>query len=75
MRNLAGLDGCGFVLELQNGQRLEPAGEAWQRVTKTDGAKVMVTYSEESRGSICMVGKTVNVSCIRVVSGGNSQGQ
>lgn len=67
VRNLTGLDGCGFVLELDNGQRLEPAGPEWQNFNKSDGMRVSISYVEEARGSICMVGKTVRLSCIRSI--------
>ncbi|WP_149867104.1 hypothetical protein [Solirubrum puertoriconensis] len=65
VRNLTGLDGCGYVLELPDGKRLEPSGKLWQELVKTDGAKVKVSYEPESRGSICMVGETVRVTCLR----------
>jgi hypothetical protein len=64
VRNLTGLDGCSYVLELGNGQRLEPRGDVWQEFTKTDGQRVQVSYREVSSVSICMVGKVVELDCI-----------
>jgi hypothetical protein len=67
LRNLTGLDGCKYVLELDNKERLEPAGPEWQSFTKVDGMRVTVSYSEESRVSVCMVGKTVRLHCIQPI--------
>ncbi|AYA35952.1 hypothetical protein D3Y59_02120 [Hymenobacter oligotrophus] len=65
VRDLKGLDGCGYVLELPDGKRLEPSGKLWQDLAKQDGAKVKVSYEPEPRASICMVGETVKVTCLR----------
>jgi hypothetical protein len=67
--DLTGLDGCGYVLQLDNGKRLEPAGKAWEAYTKHDGEKVMVSYTVESRGSICMSGQTVKLTTIEQANG------
>jgi hypothetical protein len=69
VRNLAGLDGCGFVLELSNGQRLEPRGDRWAQFPKVDGRRVTVTYRDASGVSACMAGKIVELDCIAPVSG------
>ncbi len=65
VRNLTGLDGCGFVLELDNGKRLEPHGDLWQAYAKKDGARVTVGYVEEPGISICMVGEGVRLTCMQ----------
>ncbi|MBC8083063.1 MAG: hypothetical protein H7Z21_07610 [Hymenobacter sp.] len=59
------LDGCGYSLELQNGLRLEPQGEAWSAYPKNDGERVRISYTTDDRPSICMAGPTIIVSCIR----------
>jgi hypothetical protein len=69
VRNLAGLDGCGFVLELGTGQRLEPRGEGWAQFPKVDGQRVTVAYHEASGVSACMVGQVVELDCIAPFSG------
>ncbi|KAA9327209.1 hypothetical protein F0P96_18415 [Hymenobacter busanensis] len=69
VRNLAGLDGCGYVLELADGKRLEPAGAMWEAYPKHDGEKVTIAYADDPRGSICMVGTTVKLSCIQQANG------
>jgi len=65
VRDLTGLDGCGKVLELSNGTRLEPTGPLWSSFNSTDGLQVLVGYRPISGGSICMVGQLVEVTCIR----------
>lgn len=64
VRNLTGLDGCGYVLELDNGQRLEPHGTLWQSFAKHNGDRVTIGYELEPAFSICMVGDGVKLTCI-----------
>jgi hypothetical protein len=81
IRDLSGLDGCGFVLELENGERLEPVtffrcgndpnlfSNNSSNFTWKDGLRVTIGYRElKDRGSICMVGKMVEITCIEVIS-------
>jgi len=75
VRDLHGLDGCGFVFELENGTRLEPYIPASNSVaeqpsplvnfTLTDGQRVSIQYKERNDiSSICMVGPIVEITCI-----------
>jgi hypothetical protein len=77
IRDLRGLDGCGFVLELENGERLEPVYDLGfcgtpplpaptiNNVNFADGKRVSIAYKVlPDRGSICMVGKVVEITCI-----------
>ena len=64
VRNLTGLDGCGFVLELDSKKRLEPHGTLWQNFAKHDGARVTITYVSEPAPSVCMVGEGVVLTFI-----------
>jgi hypothetical protein len=82
VKDLRGLDGCGFVFELQNGQRLEPVypDRGWcgtvtadqltalEKFDLRDGQRVFIGYQESTRPSICMVGQTVEITCIREVT-------
>lgn len=81
IRNLRGLDGCGFVLELDNGEKLEPVynygfcgtpplpAPVIDDVQFLDGKRVSIAYKElKDRGSICMVGKVVEITCISEVT-------
>jgi hypothetical protein len=65
VRNLTGFDGCGYVLQLDNGQRLEPHGALWQSFTPHDGDRVTISYEAEPAASICMVGTGVKLTCIQ----------
>ena len=64
VRDLTGLDGCGLVLELQNGQVLEPTGPVWQGFRATAGQAVKVGYVPTNNASNCMVGPVVEIKCI-----------
>jgi hypothetical protein len=83
VRNLTGLDGCGFVFELKNGVRLEPLRLAYCgtpplpiEVTNdplfnfqfVDGKKVKIQFEETNAASICMVGLVVKITCITELS-------
>ena len=83
VRNLTGLDGCGYVFELNDGTRLEPVRlffcgtpplpkevteDALYNFQFVDGKKVRIGYEEATSSvSICMVGKMVKITCIEEV--------
>ncbi|MCC2546638.1 hypothetical protein LJY25_09315 [Hymenobacter sp. BT175] len=71
VRNFAGLDGCGYLLVLTDGTRLEPNPDIWTTFTPFDGQEVKINYEDEPRGGICMAGRTVRVRCITQVGGTN----
>jgi len=62
-----GFDGCGFVIELDNGSRLEPVQMADTGFTFRDGQRVALTFTAVNLASICMVGQTVRIESIREV--------
>ena len=80
VRDLTGLDGCGWVFELSDGKRLEPKRVVFfcgtpplpKEVTEdplynfewADGKAVYISYQEVEAGSICMVGPVVKITCI-----------
>lgn len=80
MRDLTGLDGCGFVFELEDGTRLQPRLLLYcgtpplpKEVTEDplfgfefeDGKKVMIGFTEcTDCASICMAGTIVKITCI-----------
>lgn len=79
VRDLTGLDGCGFVFELNNGVRLEPLRLMYcgtpplpKEVTDdplfdfqfVDGKKVKIQFEETKAGSFCMVGPVVIITCL-----------
>lgn len=66
IKNLTGLDGCSWVLVLDNGQKLEPTNlKSFDNIKLEDGKDVMVEYEEQPYAvSICMVGKIIKIICI-----------
>jgi PKD repeat protein len=59
-----GLDGCGLLIKLDNGEILEPAEIVPNFVLK-NGQRVHLAYTElKDRASICMAGKIVRIDCI-----------
>ena len=83
VRDLTGLDGCGWVFELEDGTRLEPlrilhcgTPPLPKEITEDplynfifeDGKRVFITYTETPSPSICMVGPVVKITCVSEVS-------
>lgn len=80
VRDLTGLDGCGFVFELNDGTRLEPVrmffcgtpplpaevtNDPLYNFQFVDGKKVRIGYVEtQEMASICMAGKLVKITCL-----------
>ena len=77
VKDLTGLDGCGKVLVLENGEKLIPLvhcatpplsdGDEFILHKMEDGMKVTFSYEEIERMNICMAGKTVRITCISEV--------
>lgn len=83
VRDLTGLDGCGFVFELQNGTRLQPYMIGYcgtpplpKEITENllydfewvDGKEVIIGFEEvEGAAGICMVGPIVKITCLQEV--------
>ena len=64
MHNYAGLDGCGWVIEI-NGSIYEPTNiNDFNANFLVEGKKVNVIYEEKQAASICMVGQTITISCL-----------
>jgi hypothetical protein len=84
VKDLTGLDGCGFVFELADGTRLEPQRLFYcgtsplpQEVTEdplydfqfVHGKQVRIGYEViPDAVSICMVGKIVKITCIEEIT-------
>ncbi|MBN1600774.1 MAG: PKD domain-containing protein, partial [Chitinispirillaceae bacterium] len=59
-----GLDGCGLMIRLDDGEILEPAEMVPNFVLKP-GHRVMLSYTDLfDRASICMAGRIVRIDCI-----------
>jgi hypothetical protein len=65
VRDLTGrLDGCGKVIELDNGTRLEPV-QLPTDIVLNAGERVAIKYDTVSAVSICMAGVTVKITSLR----------
>ncbi|NOS90984.1 MAG: hypothetical protein HOP30_03615 [Cyclobacteriaceae bacterium] len=83
VRDLTGLDGCGFVFELNDGTRLEPqilmycgtmplapeiTNDPLYNFQFVDGKRVKISYEQVEGASICMVGPRVKITCLTELS-------
>jgi hypothetical protein len=75
VKDLSGLDGCGFVLELADGTRLipqrlvyvqppDPSQDPGFYFNFVDGQKVFFDFRETEGVDACMAGKLVFLTCI-----------
>ena len=69
LRDYAGLDGCGFVLVLEDGEVLEMGAFDEEPDFKfNDGLKVNISFEEiRDSASICMVGPIVRIMCMKTI--------
>lgn len=83
VRDLTGLDGCGFVFELNDGTKLEPrilmycgtppiapevTNDPLYNFQFVEGKKVKISYEQVEGASICMVGPMVKITCLTELS-------
>lgn len=60
-----GTDGCGMLIELKNGDRIEPKNLGDFDIVPKNGKKIWVSYhTAENAFTICMMGDVVNIDCI-----------
>jgi len=66
LKDLSGLDGCGFVIELENGNKLEPLNLSDFDIDLNDGKKVWISYHLTTNmiATTCMVGDIIEIDCI-----------
>jgi hypothetical protein len=73
--DFTGLDGCGLMLVLEDGTRLNPEKRVYVQAPKREedplyyftlvaGEKVKIAYTETNSPNVCMSGKTVFITCI-----------
>jgi PKD repeat protein len=68
VKDYTGLDGCGLVIGLDDGEILEPAEVVPNFVLK-EGQRVRLSYTElTDRASACMAGKIVRIDCIEEIN-------
>ena len=65
VKDYTGLDGCGFVIELEDGSLLEPADVMVPDFEFKDDQKVWLSYVPlDNQVSVCMVGTSVRITGI-----------
>ncbi len=80
VKDLHGLDGCRYVLVLESGEKLEPLFDQGQSsptikgIVLRDGMQVTLSYQDRNDyGSVCMVGKIVEVTCFSELPGSDKK--
>lgn len=63
-KNLTGLDGCGWVIELEDKSVIEPSNLSEFIISPEEGKPIWLSYESAALASICMVGEIVVVKCI-----------
>jgi hypothetical protein len=80
VRDLTGLDGCGYLFELEDGTRLIPVVQFYcgtppipkemkedplYNFDYVDGKKVSISYEQvHAQANICMAGTMVKITCL-----------
>ena len=66
LKDLSGLDGCGFVIELENGNKLEPLNLSDFNIALNDGKKVWISYHLTTNmiATACMVVDIIEIDSI-----------
>jgi hypothetical protein len=63
--NMTGLDGCSWMIELNDGTRLEPTNLNDFNINLKENQKIWVVYYTAAQmASICMHGEIVTIDCI-----------
>ena len=63
--NMTGLDGCSWMIELNNGTKLEPTNLNDFNINLQENQKIWVVYYPAAQlASICMHGEIVTIDCI-----------
>ncbi|MEM6967234.1 MAG: hypothetical protein AAF573_20900 [Bacteroidota bacterium] len=64
LKDFTGLDGCKFMIVLDNGEKLQPVKYEDADVELKDGQRIKFGYKEVTdQMSICMAGKMVEITC------------
>jgi hypothetical protein len=66
--DLTGLDGCGWIFQLDNSERLEPTNLHDFKVELVDSTRYAITYEMSPNGSYCMVGDIIILQTIDQIS-------
>lgn len=74
VKDFTGLDGCGMMILLENGDKLLPAKINNEKFTLQDGQRIKFNYKViEDAMSICMAEKaSIEVTCIELATSGTT---
>lgn len=65
LKNLTGLDGCGWIIQLSDSTKLEPINLDDFAIELKENKSVFIQYHERNDlGSYCMVGTVVEIESI-----------
>ena len=64
---MTGLDGCGMMIELSDGAKLNPVEYTVKSFNFEDGQRIRFSYEEVDAMNICMSGQTVKITCITIL--------
>jgi len=68
VKSFSGLDGCGLLIVLESGKKLQPAVIEDKNFKLQDGQKIRFNYEPEGgMMSICMAGMMVKITCIEEI--------
>lgn len=63
--NMTGLDGCSWMIELNDGTKLEPTNLNDFNINLQENQKIWIVYHTAAQmASVCMHGEIVTVDCI-----------
>lgn len=64
LKDYTGLDGCTWVIKLDNNEVIEPINLGDFNFVLEDGKKIWIKYKTVGMASICMVGPTIEIEAI-----------
>ncbi|HYG51717.1 MAG TPA: hypothetical protein VD905_12480 [Flavobacteriales bacterium] len=59
------VDGCSWLIQLPNGNLLEPVNLSDFNVTPYEGKKISIRYKVSDGASICMMGELVKLTSLK----------
>lgn len=62
-----GIDGCGLLFKLQNGNILNPTNLEEMKLDVKVGNIVDIAFEKVEVMNICMTGETVKLNCIQIL--------
>lgn len=68
IKDFSGMDGCGMMIVLDSGEKLQPIEYDSDKPEIRDGQRIKFAYKEaKDQMGICMSGKMVKVTCIEFI--------